>query len=319
MRLLLVGNYAPDKQQSMQAYARLLLRGCRTIGIDAELIAPRAVLLPSKGQPVGAKKWIAYIDKFIIFPLQLRRMAKDADWTHVCDHSNGMYLFWLPRKRSSITCHDVIAMQAARGAVTGWNTGRMGRIFQALILRGVARARKIVCVSNLTRDDLIDLRCDIGEKTLVVPNALHSHFAPDGAWRKVLRSPFLGWLGDEQYFVYVGSDHPRKNRLAVVRIFAALLERPGVRDLHLVLVGPPPSAEMDRIMKEHAMESRISTIQNAPLNLLIGLYSGALALIFPSLNEGFGWPIVEAQACGCPVFASNLPPMPEVGGAAAVY
>jgi glycosyltransferase involved in cell wall biosynthesis len=49
------------------------------------------------------------------------------------------------------------------------------------------------------------------------------------------------------------------------------------------------------------------------------LYSHAAGLIFPSLQEGFGWPILEAQACGCPVFTSNRAPMTEVGGDAAVY
>jgi glycosyltransferase involved in cell wall biosynthesis len=52
---------------------------------------------------------------------------------------------------------------------------------------------------------------------------------------------------------------------------------------------------------------------------LRALYSGAVALVFPSIHEGFGWPVIEAQACGCPVFASNRPPLPEVGGAGAFY
>ena len=49
------------------------------------------------------------------------------------------------------------------------------------------------------------------------------------------------------------------------------------------------------------------------------LYSGAFALLFPSLEEGFGWPVLEAQACGCPVITSNRPPLTEVAGAGALY
>jgi glycosyltransferase involved in cell wall biosynthesis len=52
---------------------------------------------------------------------------------------------------------------------------------------------------------------------------------------------------------------------------------------------------------------------------LCAIYSAAQALIFPSFYEGFGWPIIEAQACGCPVFTSNRAPMTEVGGTAAIY
>jgi glycosyltransferase involved in cell wall biosynthesis len=52
---------------------------------------------------------------------------------------------------------------------------------------------------------------------------------------------------------------------------------------------------------------------------LEALYSLAAGLVFPSLAEGFGWPVAEAQACGCPVFTSDRAPLPEVGGDAAVY
>lgn len=319
MRLLLVGNYPPDRQQSMQAYARLLLNGCRMLGIDAELVAPRAVLLPATKDPVGFKKWIAYLDKFIIFPMRLRHMAQSADWTHVCDHSNGMYLLWLTGSQCSVTCHDVIAMQAARGSVTGWRTSLTGKLLQKLNLAGVSRARKIVCVSNMTRNELVGLRCDVESKTVVVPNALHSQFAFNPAWGAALKPHFLAWLAHERYFLHVGSDHPRKNRPAVLRIFAELRRRSSFSDTYLVFVGPPPDDAMRQFIEENDLDSRVIAVEDAPLPLLIALYSGAEALIFPSLNEGFGWPVVEAQACGCPVFASNLPPMPEVGGKAAVY
>ena len=52
---------------------------------------------------------------------------------------------------------------------------------------------------------------------------------------------------------------------------------------------------------------------------LRSLYSGAAALLFPSLYEGFGWPLIEAQSCGCPVITSNRSPMTEVAGSAALY
>jgi glycosyltransferase involved in cell wall biosynthesis len=56
-----------------------------------------------------------------------------------------------------------------------------------------------------------------------------------------------------------------------------------------------------------------------PSEDLCALYSLSAGLIFPSLDEGFGWPIIEAQACGCPIFASNLPPMTEVAADVAVF
>lgn len=319
MKVLLVGNYPADGQKSMLAYAQMLLSGLRAAGVEVEFIAPRAVLLRANASVSGLAKWIGYIDKFVIFPLSLARAARRFDRTHVCDHSNGMYLFWLPRERSSITCHDVIAIQAARGLVDGWDTGFTGKVFQALNFRGLARARRIVCVSDLTRTHLLDLSEELAERTVVVRNALHSAFHPDAAWRDTLTANGYGALGARPYFLHVGSDHPRKNRVAVTRIFAHLQRMPRFADTQLVFVGPPPDAAMREVIATGGFAARVHNLEDASHALLVALYSGAQAMIFPSLNEGFGWPVIEAQACGCPVFASGIDPLPEVGGAAAIY
>lgn len=322
MKVLLVGNYPADGQKSMQAYAQMLLGGLRAAGVEVELMAPRPVLLRllrANASVSGLAKWIGYIDKFVIFPLSLARAARRFDRTHVCDHSNGLYLFGLPRERSSITCHDVIAIQAARGLVDGWHTGFTGKVLQALNFHGMARARRIVCVSDLTRMHLLDLRDDLAQRTSVVRNALHSAFHPDPDWRAVLGANGYGALGTRPYFLHVGSGHPRKNRVAVTRIFAHLQRMPRFAAAQLVFVGPPPDAAMREVIATGGFAASVHTVEDASHSLLVALYSGAQAMIFPSLNEGFGWPVIEAQACGCPVFASGIDPLPEVGGAAAVY
>lgn len=319
MKVLLVGNYPPDGQKSMLAYAQMLLTGLRAAGVQVEFIAPRPVLLRSGASMSGLAKWIGYIDKFVIFPFSLARAARRFDRTHVCDHSNGMFLFWLPRARSSITCHDVIAIQASRGLVEGWHTGFSGKVFQALNFHGMARARSIVCVSDLTRTNLLSLREDLAQRTSVVLNALHSAFRPDPEWGAALSAQGDGALAERPYFLHVGSDHPRKNRVAVTRIFAHLQRMPRFADAQLVFVGPPPDAAMREVIATGGFASRVHAIEDASHALLVALYSGAQAMLFPSLNEGFGWPVIEAQACGCPVFAACIDPLPEVGGAAAVY
>jgi glycosyltransferase involved in cell wall biosynthesis len=87
----------------------------------------------------------------------------------------------------------------------------------------------------------------------------------------------------------------------------------------MVMVGKPWTEQMRRFVTDNGMigvTSELSGIGNEDLR---ALYSTATMLLFPSLDEGFGWPIVEAQACGCPVLTSGRPPMDEVGGAAALY
>ncbi|MGF6903745.1 glycosyltransferase family 4 protein [Paraburkholderia sp. GAS348] len=318
-RVLLVGNYALDQQKSMQAYAQMLLRGLRELGVEVEFTAPKSILLSVGAKPVGVRKWIAYVDKFVIFPIRLRHMAKRFDWVHICDHSNGMYIPWIRGARHSVTCHDVIAIQAARGLIPGWRVGLTGRIFQTLILRGIKKVDRIICASDLTRRDLQRLCPETAGRSVVVHNGLHSSFARNGSWQRILAKAGLMTLVRDGYFLHVGSDLPRKNRIAVVRIFAELRRRGRFTHSHLVFVGPPPNEAMREIISYDGMEGHIHVLPNVDHEHLQALYSGATALIFPSLNEGFGWPVIEAQACGCPVFASNVAPMPEVGGDAACY
>jgi glycosyltransferase involved in cell wall biosynthesis len=87
----------------------------------------------------------------------------------------------------------------------------------------------------------------------------------------------------------------------------------------LVFVGPPLHMDMPEDLLVRASGRDVRVIEHASHDLLRALYTRATALVFPSTLEGFGWPIIEAQAAGCPVVTTNRPPMTEVGGDAAVY
>jgi glycosyltransferase involved in cell wall biosynthesis len=121
-------------------------------------------------------------------------------------------------------------------------------------------------------------------------------------------SVFTRWgLPTEPYVLHVGGAQWYKNRPGVLAIHAALRSRLGARAPKLLMVGPSCA--------DAAVETR-SGVDN---QTLAALYSGAELLLFPSLEEGFGWPIIEAQACGCPVITTGKAPMTEVGGEAACY
>ena len=152
MKVLLVANYEPDGQNSMLAFRRVLERELPRLGCEVRVAAPpqRALRFAPSAR---WRKWFAYIDKFVLFIPSLVRQARWADVVHVTDHSNGMYVPWVESRPNVIACHDVIAIQAARGMVAGWHVGRSGRLFQRLIVRGLARADLIACASDLTRRD----------------------------------------------------------------------------------------------------------------------------------------------------------------------
>jgi glycosyltransferase involved in cell wall biosynthesis len=85
------------------------------------------------------------------------------------------------------------------------------------------------------------------------------------------------------------------------------------------MVGKPWTTRLRNCVAEMGLVGRIKELVEVSNESLRALYSMAEALIFPSLHEGFGWPIIEAQACGCLVITTDRAPMTEVGGNAAVY
>ncbi|MDN8611509.1 glycosyltransferase family 4 protein [Variovorax ginsengisoli] len=323
MKVLLVANYEPDAQNSMLAFRRVLERELPRLGCEVRVAAPPQRVL--RFAPSARwRKWFAYIDKFVLFIPSLVRQARWADVVHVTDHSNGMYIPWLGSRPAAITCHDVIAIQAARGMVEGWHVGRSGRLFQRLIVRGLARADVIACVSDLTRRDLLALDLAQPSKVVLARNGLNDEFLPVPPAESQALLARLGLRPQEPYLLHVGADLPRKNRRRVLETFIALHERAAAASRpalvqRLVFVGPELGPELAQLAQRHVVADRITTLQGLSHAELRAAYAGATALLFPSLQEGFGWPVIEAQACGCPVFTSDLAPMNEIGGEGAVY
>ena len=127
-------------------------------------------------------------------------------------------------------------------------------------------------------------------------------------------------LADSRPFLlHVGGNEWYKNREGLLRIFNVLRALPGCEAYRLVTVGEPWTVPMREYVSQVGLQDRVAELTDVSNDDLRALYSTAVALIFPSLCEGFGWPIIEAQACGCPVFATGRPPMREVGGSAAAY
>jgi glycosyltransferase involved in cell wall biosynthesis len=129
----------------------------------------------------------------------------------------------------------------------------------------------------------------------------------------------LGVDPGKSFFLHVGGNQWYKNRLGVLRTFSNLQKRTERRAFKLVMVGKPWTDEMRKFILENGIRDSVLELIGVADEDLRALYSTAIMLLFPSLQEGFGWPIVEAQACGCPVATSNRAPMNEVAGDAAIY
>jgi len=307
-----------DRQYSMQGFANALLIGLKERGHEARLLGPE-VHLQRVGSPIGGVgKWLGYADKYLLFPPEMRRACRWADVVHVCDQGNGIYLRFLQGFRHLITCHDLLAMRASLGEIPGWTTGRGGRLYQSLILQGLKRAGFIVCDSEATYHDVHRLMGLGAGRMDQVYVSLLQPYRPMPAAEATAHLKALG-LPQAGFFFHVGGNQPYKNRLMVLKIYQALRRRGGDAGGKLVLAGKAISEEMAQYIAREGLAEHVLERNDVTEEQLRAMYSRAECLIFPSLYEGFGLPIIEAQASGCPVFASNRAPLTEVGGAGAVY
>ncbi len=121
-----------------------------------------------------------------------------------------------------------------------------------------------------------------------------------------------------KYFLFVGTLDPRKNFERIFKAFELL--RPLSQGLHLVIVGGEGWKNRDflEMVGQHPLKAQIHMPGYLPRNQLVTYYKNAICLMFPSLYEGFGLPILEAMSCGTPVITSNVSSMKEVAGGAAL-
>jgi glycosyltransferase involved in cell wall biosynthesis len=318
--ILLIGNYSLDRQQSMQRFATMLLEGLAAAGVPAELVQPQPFLGKIRWAGRFMGKWLAYVDKFILFRPRFRKKmaALRPAIVHIADHSNAMYASWTQGDPVVVTCHDLLAVRGALGELTDCPATFTGKWLQRWIVAGLEKAALVVCDSHATLTDarrLVTRRDGIPKLEMVTLGLSYPY-------RKLLAEEARARLTaakvidpHNSFVLHVGSNLRRKNREGVLRIFARCQQ-----DWNgaLVFVGEPLTDALRLAGRQLGISDRIIEIPDASSELLEALYNLATALLFPSTCEGFGWPIAEAHACGCPVICTDRKPMTEVAGDAAL-
>lgn len=325
MKVLIVGNYQHDDQQSMQRYAELLTAELQLRGHDIQLLRPQPILGRLKPGGTGLGKWLGYIDKFILFPFALWRATygRPERVVHICDHSNAMYTSYLQNRPHVVTCHDLLAVRSALGHFPQNRTGWSGRLLQAWILRGLRQAQRIVCVSEETRRQLMALPRFATASITVVANGLNYPYHPlseSESRRRFIARREIAPFVDRPFIFFIGGTQWYKNRPGVLRIFLHYAAK-HPQGAQLLFAGKSFTAQDQTLLDKAGpvLRARIHHVGSPDNETLNALYSRARCLLFPSLEEGFGWPLIEAMSAGCPVLTNNRPPMNEIGGSVAAY
>ena len=191
------------------------------------------------------------------------------------------------------------------------------RIGWPLNFRKLRRSDRLLAISQATRTDAIKLLyLDPDAVSVAYPGIDHGLFCPgrsgDLAEQQRVRQRY-GITGD--FFVYVGDTDWRKNLTRMLEAFERVSG-----EVSLVLAGKRAAQDqaVAGMIRQLGLEARVILTGFVPEEDLPPLYGSALGLLFPSLYEGFGIPVAEAMACGCPVITSTISSLPEVAGDAAL-
>ncbi|MDJ0573159.1 MAG: glycosyltransferase family 1 protein [Pleurocapsa sp. MO_192.B19] len=205
--------------------------------------------------------------------------------------------------RYIVMCHDLIPLRFPRF------TSPLTNYFRYVVPLVLRQAEHIICNSEATAKDIVDFYGIAANKiTPILLGYDAANFYP----REISLPP-----EQSPYFLYLGRQDPYKNLKGLIKAFAVIPNQ----DYHLAIAGstdPRFTPKLQQQAKELGIENRVKWLNYLDYQELPLIISGAVALVFPTLWEGFGLPALEAMACGTPVITSNLASLPEITGNAAI-
>jgi len=318
MRITLFRDLPEEKRTSMEVYADSLRSALNSIpdgGFKIKEFQPHQVnffkglcFLPLRS------KIDNYYSRFIYYPRQARRYQGDVN--HIVDHGYGHLVSNLDPKRTIVTCHDLILLKCKSGELPIKPPVIATKMFQYSI-KGMGKAARIIAVSENTKKDILSyVRCDPA-RIKVIYQGINSKFRKiedESFLEKIRRKYSLG--SSSPGLLHVG--HSRYKNVEAVIQALAILKRDFGMSCELITVGLDFTPKQKRLVDLLGVKKFIVTLNHVPIDDLVGIYNLADVLVFPSFYEGFGWPPLEAMACGTPVVTSNVGSLPEVVGDAAI-
>lgn len=283
----------------MEIYANQLLKGVRSLLHEHEKIVdclPANVRL----QPRYARYW----DQYVRYQ-RFSRVFK-GDVNHIIDHGYGHLVRSLPAHRTVVTFHDATVTKVE-------TVSRSTRLSLRYSLMAIRKAAMVIAVSQHSRRDFLNLVVYPEDRVKVVYSGIDPSFQvmPD---REALKRRYN--LPDK-YILNVGHTLSYANLERVFLVLDCLVRGYGM-DIYLVRVGDRFTSEQDMLLDKLNLRERVVQLGKLPLRDLPAIYNCAEVLLFPVLYAGFGFPPLEAMACGTPVVCSNRGSLPEIVGDAAI-
>jgi glycosyltransferase involved in cell wall biosynthesis len=323
MKIILFTHPTFLAHQSMPRFAQMIAVGMKQKGHEVIAWSPRALFLKLAFKKPMLEKWLGYLDQYVVFPIEVKLKLPNCSKDTLFVFSDNALGPWIPlvKKRYHVVhCHDFLAQQSSFGLLPENKTGISGKYYQKFIRWGYRKADNFICISKKTQTDLFFMLTKTPKISRVVYNGLNQNFEPVKnkiTVREVLSNRYKIDLFDG-YILHVGGNTFYKNKIGVLEIYDQWA-KDFKAIVPLVLIGETPTEMMNAFKERSIVSKSIFFITNTDDLQLQQFYQGASVMVFPSLYEGFGWPIVEAMASGSLVITTNEDPMREVAAHAGFY
>ena len=239
---------------------------------------------------------------------------QNSDISHIIDQSYSYLLNFVDANRAVVTVHDLIPILGWKQIFPGLSYPHYPLLYQ-LSIASLNKAKAIIAVSENTKNDLVQY-CGINpEKINVIYNGINQSFHTMSKEKQLTFRRKLNFP-DKAHIILITGYQEYKNHLTsfkVVGKLQAILRDP----VQLVWLGGSVT-QCEKLSKQVKLKNPVSRLSNLSLDELVILYNTVDCLLFPSWYEGFGWPPLEAMACGTPVVCSNVGPIPEIVADAAI-
>jgi glycosyltransferase involved in cell wall biosynthesis len=263
------------------------------------------------------KKWLSYIDQFILFPLfvKIKLFTESKDTIFVfADQALGPWVPLVRKRPHVIHCHDFLALESALGLVPENPTSFTGKVYQKFIQKGFSKGNHFISVSQKTQIDLTNYHLGKIMSSNVCYNGLNRIFERlDQYQSRKIMGDYLHMNLSGGYIMHIGGNQFYKNRIGVLEIYEQFRLNHAV-SIPLLMIGANPPDKLLKKYRDSKFNEDIHFVLNLGDEFINQAYSGATCLLFPSIDEGFGWPIAESMASGCIVITTNTAPMSEVNG-----
>ncbi len=279
-------------------------------------LRPRFSRLPNAGHPGVFRNADRLMNRFYDYPRWLRKQIAAFDLFHIVDHSYAQLALELPPGRIVVTCHDLDTFRCLL-APEAEPRPRWFRAMAGRTLRGFLRASQVISPSSFTRDMLLQHRLFSADQISVIPPGADPVFFETAPADDAASVDRILDHNAQPYLLHVGSTIRRKRIDVLLEVFARIAA--DFPELRLVRVGGPFTPEQSQLALELGIQDKIVQAPHLRKEELAALYRNAVMLLQTSDAEGFGLPVIEAMASGCPVIASDIAPLREAGGSAAVY